>query len=201
MTYQFPETAEHMKRLAEIFQDFVIDGNPGDAAWYGKLKNKTVPEAGLHVETNDKDKYWFSVNWPYSFETNEHYRPNDKNHPATEKIGVSKNRTNDAIRRDVEKRLLSHYYPILPEVIEKKNKAEARKKYLEKVMKETADLIGTRVSDRSYSEKTLIAYKNGVNNVDFSMGDETIKVKVVTEYLPLPVAQEVIKLLGQYIRD
>ena len=112
-----PKQIAACDRLAQIFPEFTVEGR-GESCWAVRLKHKTIAQAELFVDIS-KDKWEFSGVWPRARGCI--YSPSD-----SKSIGVNSERDNDAIFRDVTKRLINWYLPELE--IQKKKFDEANQR-------------------------------------------------------------------------
>lgn len=153
--------------------------------WCFTLRHQTMPEAGLHVNINDSSKYVISGSWPTAsgFGT---FCPN-----SCKSINVKRDKTSDIMCREIQRRLLTWYYPEL------ENQVKLKEGYLQRQATKTSTLDDIvkmlECTGPQSGYDTFRPYRYGINECQVS-GDGK-KVRFATESLPVDTVKQIIELM------
>lgn len=184
----YPEQIAACDRLATIFPDFEVT-NRNNSSWVVIMKHKTIDKAGLWIDISLKNKWNISGLWARTA-SNVEYAPQER-----KTVGVSCERSNEAIAKDVNKRLLDWYYAefaVQWEKIQNTNRiADIRKDRLRTIL----TMLGEDVSEEKLSiDQDRYCYKaKGIEKLRISYNGDG--VTLVLKELPFELAMELASVI------
>jgi hypothetical protein len=181
------EVQPYAARFAMIFPDYNLQHD--QSCWSITL---TKPDgSGLFIDLRERNKFKISGIWPHG-EGNS-YVPDKR--PI---IGLSRDRGNDDIRKQVERRLLPEYEPLYKQMVAKKEEDERTTIKRRAVVKEFCEMTHSAYDAERYPDRVFPRSK-GISSVKVSHSGKEVSLEL--SYLPLDVARQVLALVERLAPD
>lgn len=187
---EYPENLKKAERLARIFPNFTFDKKLVlSNSWSIKLIHKQIPNAAMHVRV-DSQKWEFSGCWFRDAEGG-WYEPKEN---ITVKVDSS--RTDEAIRRDVERRLLKWYYEELENQRKRFEQACENIQSRKAALKELAELVNYgKLKDEQSA--WIHPHSYGIKSIGVNHDGSTVFIKLDYASIPFEEAKKMIAFLKE----